>query len=291
MSLPEEILKQVRLLDISTRKLVNNLFAGEYHTVFKGSGMTFAEFREYVPGDDIRSLSWTLMARTGKPFIKKFDEERELTMILAVDISGSGDFGSGKYLKAEVIAYIAAILGFSAARNNDLVGLILFTDQVELFIPPRKGRGHVQRILSDILYHKPRSHGTNISVALTHLMGLLKKKSTIFLISDFQDKNFNLALRQTARKHETVAVVVQDPTEIKIPNLGLVQLQDAETGETLTVDSASPLFQKIYGENRRSMAQARDLELRRAQVDRVDIVSGEKFVDPLMNYFQSRHKK
>jgi uncharacterized protein (DUF58 family) len=291
MSLPEEVLKQVRWLDISTRKLVNNLFAGEYHTAFKGSGMTFAEFREYVPGDDVRSIAWTLMARTGKLFIKKFDEERELTMMLAVDVSGSGDFGTGQFLKAEVIAYVAAVLGFSAAQNNDRVGLLLFSDQIELYLPPKKGRGHVQLILSEILSFKPKSKGTSLSVGIKHLTSLLKKKATVFLLSDFMDKDFNRDLKLLGRRHDAIAVIVQDPAELEIPNMGLVQLHDAETDEMVVVDSASPLFQRLYKEKMIEQIKHRDTELRKAQVDCIQILSGEKFIDPLVQFFQSRHRR
>jgi uncharacterized protein (DUF58 family) len=291
VSLPEEVLKKVRWLDISTRKLVNNLFAGEYHTAFRGTGMTFAEFREYVPGDDVRSISWTLMARTGKPYIKKFDEERELTLMLAIDISGSGDFGTGEYLKGEVSAFVAAVLGFSAAKNNDRVGLLLFTDQVELYVPPRKGRGHVQRILSEILNFRPKSRGTNLNVGLQHLMGILKKRSTVFLISDFLDRDYNTALRLLGNRHDVVAVAVQDPAEAEIPALGLVQLHDAESGETAVIDTSSPLVRRQYGERVKEIQKQRDQELRRSQVDIVRITSGADFLDPLVSFFNSRHRR
>jgi uncharacterized protein (DUF58 family) len=289
VSLPEEVLKKVRWLDISTRKLVNNLFAGEYHTAFKGAGMTFSEFREYVPGDDVRSIAWSLMARTGKLYIKKFDEERELTLMLAIDISGSGDFGTGQYLKGEMAAFIAAVLGFSAAKNNDRVGLLLFSDQVELYVPPKKGKGHVQRILSEILYFKPKSRGTNINAGLQHLMGILRKRSTIFLISDFLDKNYHVALRLLGNKHDVVAVTIQDPAEMELPNMGLVQLHDAETGELSVVDSGSPLFRKHYKEKVIEIQKQREQDLRKSQVDVVRIVSGDDFLDPLVAFFNSRH--
>ncbi len=291
MSLPEEVLKKVRLLDISTRKLVNNLFAGEYHTAFKGTGMTFSEFREYVPGDEVRSIAWTLMARTGKLYIKKFDEERELTLMLAIDISGSGDFGTGKYLKGEVAAYVAAVLGFSAAKNNDRIGLLLFSDQVELYVPAKKGKGHVQRILSEILFFKPRSRGTNLNTGLQHLMGILTKRSTIFLISDFMDQNYTVALRLLGNKHDVVAVAIQDPAEAELPDMGLVQLHDAESGEVAIVDSSSPLFRKQYKERVTEVQKLRDQELRRSQVDIIRITSGDNFLDPLVSFFNSRHHK
>src|SRR5580698_8207739 len=176
--LPKEILKKVKLLEISTRKMVDNLFAGEYHTIFKGQGLTFSDFREYVPGDEIRSISWNLTAKTGRPFVKRYDEERELTMMLLVDISGSGDFGSGDYLKGEVLVQLAAVLAFTAAKNNDRVGLLLFSDRVEHYVPPKKGRGHVHRILRDLLYFKPVGRKTDLKLALDSLNGMLSKKAT-----------------------------------------------------------------------------------------------------------------
>ena len=289
--LPAEIQKKVKYLDISTRRLVNNLFAGEYHTAFKGQGMTFAEFREYVPGDDVRAISWNLTARAGKAFIKKFEEEREMTLMLALDVSGSGEFGSGPYLKGETAAYIAAVLGFSAIRNNDRVGLLLFSDEIEKYVPPRKGRGHVQRILSDILSYEPKSRGTKISVALEYLLGALKKRSTLFVVSDFQDQDFGIPLRQLGRRHDTVAVSVEDPIESQLPPLGLVEIEDAETGEMRTVDMSSPLVQKLLREEFGRRREKMDQEFRRAQVDRVRVVNGDKFLDPLIQFFQGRHRR
>jgi uncharacterized protein (DUF58 family) len=270
--------------------MVNNLFAGEYHTAFKGQGMAFAEFREYVPGDDVRSISWTLTARAGKPFIKKYDEERELTLMLVVDISGSGDFGSGKYLKGEVASYIAAILGFAASKNNDLVGLLLFSDEIEKFIPPKKGRGHVHRILSEILNHRPASRKTNIAQALEHTRNMLKKRATIFVISDFMDKDFNRSLRQLGQKHDVITVNVQDPAELELPTLGLVNLHNAESGEVMTVDTSDPLYRKTYKKHIEELRKNTDTELRKAQVDRIQIVSGENFIDPLVAFFKRRHR-
>ena len=216
MSLPPEILKKVKLLEISTRRLVNNLFAGEYHSAFKGQGMTFSEFREYVPGDDVRTISWPVTARAGKPYIKKFDEERELTLMLVVDISGSSQFGSGEYFKGEVMAHLAALLSFSASKNKDAVGLLLFSDQVEHYVPPKKGVSHVHRILRDLYYFKPKSHGTHITLALDYLYGVLKKRSHIFLLSDFmENSSYDRALKMLHRKHDIVAVVVHDEMEKK----------------------------------------------------------------------------
>jgi uncharacterized protein (DUF58 family) len=219
VSLPPEILKKVKLLEISTRRLVNNLFAGEYHSAFKGQGMTFSEFREYVPGDDVRSIAWSLTARAGKPYIKKYDEEREMTLLLVVDISGSGDFGSKSHMKGEIIAHLAAMLSFSAVKNKDPVGLLLFTDQVEHYVPPRKGRGQIHRILRDLYFFKPKSRGTNIGAAVEFLRGVLKKRANIFVFSDFFDRDYGTALKTIAKRHEAVAVVVTDPAEVELPNM------------------------------------------------------------------------
>jgi uncharacterized protein (DUF58 family) len=274
VSLPAEILKKVKLLELSTRKLVNNLFAGEYHSAFKGQGMTFSEFREYAPGDDVRAISWPVTARMGKPFIKK-----------------SGAFGSKSYFKGEVIAHLAALLSFSAAKNNDPVGLILFSDQVEHFVPPKKGRGHVYRILRDLYYFKPISRGTKMSVALDHLLGMLRKRSTVFVFSDFLDTGFDRSLRQLGRKHDLIACVVQDPGESEMPNMGLVEFEDAETGESMTVDTSSVVFRRDYAEYMKQIKKQRDDLLKKAQVERVDIISGENFVDPLIGFFKKRNKK
>jgi uncharacterized protein (DUF58 family) len=291
MSLPPEILKKVKLLELATRKLVNNLFAGEYHSAFKGQGMTFSEFREYAPGDDVRSISWPLTARMGKPFIKKYDEERELSLMLVVDVSGSGSFGTGEYFKGEVIAHLAALISFSAAKNNDSVGLILFSDQIEHFVPPKKGRGHVYRILRDLYYFKPRRSGTKVQAALEYLQGVLKKRSTVFLFSDFYDKGYDATLRQVGRKHDVIACVVQDKAEGEMPDLGLVDLEDSETGQMLTVDTSSPLFRAEYKKQMRKLRDGRDQLLRRAQVDRIDIDTSKDFVDPLIGFFRRRNRK
>jgi uncharacterized protein (DUF58 family) len=291
MSLPPEILKKVKLLELVTRKLVNTLFAGEYHSAFKGQGMTFSEFREYAPGDDVRSISWPVTARMDKPFIKKYDEERELTLMLVVDVSGSGSFGTGDYFKGEVIAHLAALISFSAAKNNDAVGLIMFSDQIEHFVPPKKGRGHVHRILRDLYYVKPRSQGTNVRIALEYLQGVLRKRSTVFLFSDFLDKGYDRALRQVGRKHDMIACVIQDKAEMQFPNVGLVDLEDGETGEIMTVDTTSPLFQREFKEQMKKIRDERDQLLKRAQVDRIEIDSSKEFVDPLIAYFRRRNKR
>ncbi|MES2854737.1 MAG: DUF58 domain-containing protein, partial [Bdellovibrionota bacterium] len=273
------------------RKLMNSLLSGQYHSAFKGQGMTFAEFREYVPGDDVRAISWPVTARTGKTHIKKFDEERELRLMLVVDASGSLGFGSGDYLKGEIITHLSAILGFAAAKNNDHVGLLLFTDQVEHFVPAKKGRGHIQRILRDLYFFKPKNTGTNISSAVDHLQGVLKKRATVFVFSDFQDANFAQSLRRISKKHDVIAVVVQDPAELAIPKMGLVDLEDAETGEIVTIDASSVSFQRDYKEFIETQRANRERELRQAGVDRVEVVSGAEFVDPLIAYFRKKNAR
>jgi uncharacterized protein (DUF58 family) len=291
VSLPPELLKKVKLLEIVTRRIVNNLFLGEYHSAFKGQGMTFSEFREYVPGDDVRSIAWPLMARTGKVYIKKHDEEREMTVIIAVDVSGSQDFGSQRYLKGEVAAHIAAILSFTATANKDAVGLLLFSDQIEKYVPPKKGRGQVMRILRDLYYHKPASRRTNIGGALDHLLGVMKKKAHVFVISDFLDPDFESSLHRLGRKHDTVAVVIEDKLELQVPKVGLVDFEDPETGEVVCVDTSSPTFQREYAEYLKRLALDRQNALRRSQVDTVLIRGDEDIVTPLLNFFKRRNRR
>ncbi len=288
MQLPPEILKKVKLLEISTRKLVNNVFAGEYHTFFKGQGMTFADFREYVPGDDVRTISWALTARAGKPYIKKFDEERELTTILAVDVSGSSDFGTKEFFKGEVMVHVAALLAFSATKNKDQVGLLMFSDQVEHYVPPAKGNGHVHRILRDLYYFKPKSRKTQIGSGLTYLQGILKKRACIFVISDFMDKNYEQNLRRLGRKHEVVALVVRDRAEQELPRMGVVDLHDAETGEIVSVDTDSKTFQYEYQNYVKKRNEERDRQLKLAQVDRVDMFCDKDYVDELIKFFKRK---
>jgi uncharacterized protein (DUF58 family) len=288
LSLPPELLKKVKLLEIQTRKKVNNLFIGEYHSAFKGQGMTFSEFREYVPGDDVRTIAWPLYARTEKLYIKKHDEEREMTVILAVDVSGSQDFGSQQYFKGEVAAHVAALLSFAATGNKDAVGLLLFSDQVELFLPPKKGRGQCMRILRELYFHKPASRGTGIGAALDYLHGALRKKAHIFVISDFLDQNFEGSLRRLAKKHDTAAVILEDRLEVDVPAMGLVDFEDPETGEFVTVDTSSPVFRREYKRYLEQMVTQRQAELRRSQVDMIPVRTDQDLVTPLLNFFKTR---
>lgn len=289
--LPAEILKKVKLLEISTRRKVNNMFVGEYHSAFKGQGMTFSEFREYVPGDDVRTIAWSLTAKTGKTYIKKHDEEREMTVILAVDVSGSQDFGSKQYLKGEVVAHLAALLGFVAVSNKDAVGLLLFSDQVEHYVPPKKGRGHMLRLLRDLYFFKPKSRGTKLAAAAEYLQGVLKKKAHIFVMSDFMDKDFEGALRRLGKKHDAVAVIVEDKLEHEVPRMGLVHFEDPETGEIVCVDTSSAVFQKQYAEHIEKMRQVRATQLRRSQVDMVEVDTTDDLVTPLVNFFRRRSRR
>ncbi|MFQ5628135.1 MAG: DUF58 domain-containing protein, partial [bacterium] len=234
--IPKEILKKVKSIEIQTRGMVNDVFSGEYHSVFKGRGMEFAEVREYQFGDDIRTIDWNVSARMGCPYIKVFDEERELTVMLLVDASRSADFGTQKQMKGEIAAEICALLAFSAIKNNDKVGLIIFTDKIEIFVPPRKGKKHVLRVIRELLYHKPVGAQTDLSLALEYLSRLITRRAVVFLISDFQDENYEQSLRIASRKHDLIAITITDPREVVLPDVGFIELEDAETGETILID-------------------------------------------------------
>lgn len=288
MAVPADILKKVKRIEIDTRKLVNNVFSGEYHTMFKGQGMTFSDFREYVAGDDVRAISWALTARAGKPYIKTFEEERELTIMLCIDVSGSQDFGSKDFLKGETLTYVAATLAFSAVKNNDQVGLLLFSDEVELYIPPKKGRMQVYRILRELLYFKPKKNKTKISVALDYLRGVLKKRATIFLLSDFQDTNYEASLKLLERKHEIIAGLVQDEAEFAFPDVGLIELQDSETGETLLLDSSNPAFQEEMKAKFNSDFDKFQRNLKKSGVDSFRFEANENYHKALLAFFRRR---
>ena len=237
--IPKEILQKVRRIEIRTKGLVNNLFGGEYHSVFKGRGMTFSEVREYQPGDDIRLIDWNVTARTGAPFIKIFEEERELTVFLLVDVSRSGHFGSFEQFKTEIGAEIGAVLGFSAINNNDKIGVILFSDEVEKYIAPKKGKAHVLRVIRELLYHKPEGRGTSINNALEFLLKVANRQSVVFLISDFQDEGYWRTLRIANRKHDVIGIQLYDPAEIEFPDLGLIKVYDPETEMESWIDTHS----------------------------------------------------
>ena len=289
--IPREILKKVRRIEISTRGLVNEVLSGEYHSVFKGRGMNFAEVREYQYGDDIRSIDWNVTARTGSPFVKIFEEERELTVMLVVDVSASGDFGTQERMKGEVAVEICALLAFSAIKNNDKVGLIIFSDHVEKFVPPRKGKRHVLRVLRELLYHRPECRGTDIKAALDYLNHVQRKRAVIFLVSDFRDTGFEKSLAVAGRRHDMIAVRVGDLREREIPPVGFLELEDPETGERLVVNTSDPRFRADFRERSRYAREELDRTLRRSRVDVIDIETGEPYVRPLMRFFRDRMRR
>ncbi|RKY84467.1 DUF58 domain-containing protein, partial [candidate division KSB1 bacterium] len=244
--IPTEVLKKVRRIEIATRGLVNDVFAGEYHSVFKGRGMDFSEVREYSIGDDIRNIDWNVTARMGHPYVKIFQEERELTVMLMVDASSSGNFGSFQQMKGEIAIEICALLAFSAIKNNDKVGLIIFTDKIEKFVPPKKGKTHVLRVIRELFYHQPQSSQTNIANALEYLSRVLRRRSVVFLVSDFISENYEKALQIANKKHDMVAISITDPREIELPNVGFIELEDAETGETYLLDTTDPAIRQSF---------------------------------------------
>jgi uncharacterized protein (DUF58 family) len=289
--IPREILRKVRRIEISTRGLVNEVFSGEYHSVFKGRGMNFAEVREYQYGDDIRSIDWNVTARTGAPFVKVFEEERELTVMLLVDVSASGDFGTRERLKGEIAVEICALLAFSAIKNNDKVGLVVFSDHVEKFVPPRKGRRHVLRVLRELLYHRPQGRGTDIAAALDYLNRVQRKRAVTFLVSDFRDEGFEKALAVAGRRHDLVAIRMSDARERQLPALGLLDLEDPETGERIVVNTSAPGFQAAFTDEADGARKRLDRTLRRSMVDVVDIETGEPYEKPLMRFFRERARR
>ncbi|MEJ2204287.1 MAG: DUF58 domain-containing protein [Gemmatimonadota bacterium] len=289
--IPREILKKVRRIEISTRGLVNEVLSGEYHSVFKGRGMNFAEVREYQYGDDIRSIDWNVTARTGAPFVKVFEEERELTVMLAVDVSASGEFGTRERLKGELAVEICALLAFSAIKNQDKVGLIIFSDHVEKYVPPRKGKRHVLRVLRELLFHRPAGRGTDIGAALDYLNRVQRKRAVTFLVSDFRDDGFQKALAVSGRRHDLVAVRVGDAREEEIPAVGLLELEDPETGERIVVNTSDARFREAFSRRERSGRDALDRTFRRSKVDVIDVRTGEPYVQPLMRFFQERARR
>lgn len=289
--IPREILKQVRRIEISTRGLVNEVFSGEYHSVFKGRGMNFAEVREYQYGDDIRSIDWNVTARSGAPFVKVFEEERELTVMLVVDVSASGDFGTRERLKGEVAVEICALLAFSAIKNNDKVGLVVFSDRIEKFVPPRKGRRHVLRVLRELLVHRPQGRGTDITGALEYLTHVQRKKAVTFLVSDFRDAGFEKALAVAGRRHDLIAVRLGDERERELPALGYLELEDPETGDRVVANSSDPEFRMAFAARVANERSRLDRTLRKSKVDVIDIETGRPYVQPLMRFFEDRARR
>ena len=289
--LTKELLKQVRQIEIRTKGLVNQVFSGEYHSVFKGRGMEFSEVREYQFGDDIRNIDWNVTARFGHPFIKVFEEERELTVMLMVDLSGSLMFGSVSKTKQRVAAELTAILAFSALKNNDKVGLILFTDKIEKFVPPRKGNKHVLRIIREVLSFQPEGNATDIGAALEFMNGAIKKKSIAFLLSDFMDDGYEKILRIVGKKHDLIGVVLDDRRETEIPKMGLIKLTDAETNQERWVDTSSRKVQKVLQKRREEMIGKRKSLFITSRLDSIYVRTGENYITPLVNFFRMREKR
>jgi len=289
--IPPEVLQKVQRLEIQMKHLVNDIFSGEYHSVFKGRGMEFAEVREYIPGDDIRSIDWNVTARLGAPFVKKYVEERELTVLLAVDLSASGVFGSGSQLKRDLATEVCSILAFSAIKNNDKVGCVLFTDDVELFIPPQKGRQHVLRVIRELLYFEPEGRGTDLGAALQFLGRVLKRKSVVFLVSDFLDPGFETPLSVIARRHDLVPILVTDAREEEIPDVDLVELVDAESGESAVVDTGSAAVRERFARRARRVRVWRERIFKRHALDAIELSTDKPYVLPLMSFFRKRARR
>ena len=284
----KDILKKIQRIEIFTNRLVNTVFAGEYESVFKGQGITFDEVREYQVGDEIRTIDWNVTARMGQAYIKQYVEERELVMMLVVDMSASTSFGSISETKAEIAAEIAALLAFSAIKNDDKVGLICFTDTVEHFVAPRKGKRHVLRVVRDILHFQPKQSGTNIETALAFVDRVLKPHSVVFLISDFKDTGYEKQLRLSSKRHSLTAITLQDRREVELPDVGIIELEDAESGETVIVDTRSEEARHLYRElNQRADAERRQV-FRASQVDSIHIRTDEPYVKPIIQFFRQR---
>jgi uncharacterized protein (DUF58 family) len=295
-----EVLKKVRQIEIRTKRLVSDTLAGQYHSVFKGRGMNFDAVREYVPGDDVRAIDWNVTARAGRPFVKKFVEERELTLLLMVDVSASGDFGSGTQSKRELAAEIASVLAFSAIKNSDKVGLLLFTDRVELCVPPRKGRRHVLRIVRDVLSFEPNGRGTDLAHALKFANDISERRSIVFLLSDFQTPDpspeviadLRLALRQVNRRHDLVALPIEDPRERMLPDLGIIAIEDAETGEMVEIDTGNPGVRENFSKIAQLRAEQLQKIFNREAIDSFRLSTDRAYVADLMAFFKNRvHKR
>lgn len=289
--IPKEILKKVKRIEITTRGLVNDVFSGEYHSVFRGRGMEFAEVREYQIGDDIRTIDWNVTARQGHPYVKVFEEERELTVMLLVDVSSSGEFGTFEQMKGEIAAEICALLAFSAIKNNDKVGLIIFSDQVEKYVAPKKGKSHVLRVIREILYHEPQGTKTNIGEALEFLSQVTRRRSVVFLVSDFLSSGYEKALRIANKRHDIVAVTISDPREIDLPNVGFIELEDAETGETFLVDTSNLDVRNDFSDATNTAVHEREKLFRSLNVDYIDIRTDQSYIEPLIRFFRMRAKR
>ena len=289
--IPKDILDKVRRIEITTSRLVNDIFAGAYHSAFKGRGMEFDQVREYQLGDDVRTIDWNVTARTGKPHVKQFVEERELSVMILVDASASGHFASAGLLKNQLAAELAAVLAFAAIRNNDKVGLLVFTDQVELFIAPRKGKSHVLRLIREVLYFQPKGKATDIPVALEYLIRVIKRRCVAFLISDFFQTNLQKSLNLANNYHDLIAVTLNDPRENVLPDCGLIQIKDAETGQMKLVDTSNASFRAWYQHRSQERWQERNRLFGLTGVDHIDLTTNEPYVSALVSFFTGRKRR
>ena len=289
--IPKQILKKVKQVEIRTRGLVNDLFGGEYHSVFKGRGMAFSEVREYQPGDDIRLIDWNVTARNGSPFIKIFEEERELTVYLLVDISKSGEFGSQNQLKQEFGAEIASVLGFSAIKNNDKVGLILFSNDIEKYVVPKKGKSHVLRVIRELLYNEPKGNKTSIKNALDYLLKVAKRKSVVFLISDFIDDDYWASLKIVNRKHDLIGIRLFDPAEKLLPDIGVIKVRDPESGSSFWIDTSNRGEMEKLKNQINSDFDTFNKQAKKIGFDIISVSTNGDFVDPLISLFRKRDKR
>jgi len=285
-----DLLKKVRKIELKTRGLSNHIFAGEYHTAFKGKGMAFSEVREYQPGDDIRTIDWNVTARFNTPFIKVFEEERELTVMLIIDVSGSKNFGTQKQMKQELVTELSSVLAFSAIQNNDKIGVIFFSDKVEKFIPPKKGKSHILRIIRELIAFEPENKGTDIGEALRYFNNVIKKRAVCFVISDFMNDNFEAPLKIANKKHDVVTIRINDKREEELPDIGLVQMKDAETGEVKWIDTANKLIRENYQKNYlRNMEEVNQL-FKNSGVDTIQLRTDMDYIKPLIQFFKRRGK-
>ncbi len=289
--IPRDLIRQIRRIEIRTNRMVNDVMAGEYHSVFKGRGVEFEEVREYQHGDDIRTIDWNVTARMGDPYVKRYREERELTVMLVVDASSSSLFGTAQKMKGELAVELSALLAFSAIKNNDRVGLILFTNRVEKFIPPKKGKKHVLRLIRELLCFEPKGGSTDIKEALDFMGMILNRKSVVFLISDFMSSEYEEALRITNKKHDLVTISVTDPREVEMPPIGFLELEDAETGEIIVLDTYSEGFRTKFTENAENEIERLKMDFKKMKIDHVPIRTDKSYIDPLVRFFQQRAQR
>jgi uncharacterized protein (DUF58 family) len=287
--IPKEILKKIQHIDIITNRIVTEVLAGRYHSVFKGRGIEFSEVREYQYGDDIRSIDWNVFARLGQPYIKKFVEERELTVILLVDVSASIRFGTKKAFKSDVAAEISALLSFSAIKNNDKVGVIFFSDTIEKYIPPKKGRNHVLRLIRDVLCYEPKGKTTNLNSAFEYLNKVIKKKSVVFVISDFMAEDYEKSLKITNKRHDIIPVCLVDPMERELPDIGIIELEDEETGEVVIVDTSE--VQDEYSKKRKAQTEKRKRIFQNNKIEEIAVHTDEDYIKSIIRFFKKRERK